>query len=118
MPISHIKFSKYMVVSMDEKELKRKRRAYFERGRLLYEIWELTGFDERFRPSYPPLPEELRNMRCGAKTRAGTPCKRKDIGDNGRCKLHGAMATGPRTIEGKKRSSLNGFIAKRKKRSP
>jgi hypothetical protein len=30
---------------------------------------------------------------CGAKTRSGTPCKRAPM-PNGRCKLHGGMATG------------------------
>lgn len=112
-----IYFRKDKGVYMDELDLKRRRRAYFERGRLLYDIWKLSGFDERFRPSYPPLPDEFRGMRCGARTRSGTLCKRRDIGDNGRCKLHGSMSTGPRTIEGKRKSSLNGFMAK-KKRTP
>ncbi len=42
---------------------------------------------------------------CGAKTRAGTPCKRRDFYLNGRCKLHGGLSTGPKTLEGKKRSA-------------
>ncbi len=47
---------------------------------------------------------------CGAKTRAGTPCKRKDIYyPSGRCKLHGGLSTGPKTEEGKWRSAQNGF---------
>jgi len=44
---------------------------------------------------------------CGAKTRAGTPCKMTAIYENGRCKLHGGLSTGPKTKEGKKRSSMN-----------
>lgn len=55
--------------------------------------------------------------RCGAKTRAGTPCKRRDLYNSGRCKLHGGLSTGPRTKEGKNRSALNGNISK-KKRTP
>lgn len=55
----------------------------------------------------PPFPEELVGMTCGAKTRAGTPCKQKGIYENGRCKLHGGLSTGPRTKRGKRRSSLN-----------
>ena len=55
----------------------------------------------------PTYPEELRGMICGAKTRAGTPCKQKGIYRNGRCKLHGGLSTGPRTKRGKRRSSLN-----------
>ncbi len=60
-------------------------------------------------PSFelPPLPEECRGMTCGATTRAGTPCKRKDLYRSGRCKLHGGLSTGPKTLEGKRRSALN-----------
>lgn len=50
-------------------------------------------------------------LRCGAKTKAaGRPCKRKDIFDNGRCRLHGGMSTGPRTAEGKARCAANGGL--------
>ncbi|TGV19484.1 hypothetical protein E5N72_05150 [Pseudoalteromonas sp. MEBiC 03607] len=38
---------------------------------------------------------------CGAKTRSGSPCKRKGNKRNGRCKLHGGRSTGAKTIEGK-----------------
>lgn len=44
---------------------------------------------------------------CGAKTRAGTPCQRKDLLRGGRCRLHGGLSTGPKTLEGKRRSALN-----------
>ena len=50
---------------------------------------------------------------CGAKTRAGTPCKRKDIyWPSGRCRLHGGLSTGPKTEAGKKKSAQNGFKKK------
>lgn len=65
----------------------------------------------------PAVPNDINVLTCGAKTRKGTPCKRKDLYNNTRCKLHGGLSTGPRTIEGKKRSALNGFI-KKKKRTP
>lgn len=52
-------------------------------------------------------------LNCGAKTRAGTPCKRIDLYDNGRCRLHGGLSTGPKTAEGKKRSAQNGFNMKK-----
>ena len=55
----------------------------------------------------------LKREYCGAKTRAGTPCKRKDLYENGRCKLHGGLSTGPKTPEGKARLSMNGFKKKR-----
>ena len=44
---------------------------------------------------------------CGARTRSGTPCKIRAIYNNGRCKLHGGLSTGPKTKAGKKRSSMN-----------
>jgi hypothetical protein len=42
-------------------------------------------------------------MKCGAKTRQGTPCKAQAM-RNGRCKNHGGMSTGARTPEGKARA--------------
>lgn len=36
---------------------------------------------------------------CGARTRKGTPCRCRALG-NGRCKLHGGLSTGPKTAEG------------------
>ena len=44
---------------------------------------------------------------CGAKTRAGTPCQRRDLLRGGRCRLHGGLSTGPKTLAGKRRSALN-----------
>lgn len=38
---------------------------------------------------------------CGAKTRTGAPCKRKPIPGKKRCRNHGGLSTGARTIEGK-----------------
>lgn len=52
---------------------------------------------------------------CGAKTRAGTPCKQKALYHSGRCKLHGGLSTGPTTHEGKARSALNGRLGGRPK---
>ena len=43
--------------------------------------------------------------RCGAKTRRGTECQRPAHKHNGRCSLHGGLATGARTPEGLKRIS-------------
>ena len=56
------------------------------------------------------LEEFLKREYCGAKTRAGTPCKRKDLYENGRCPLHGGLSTGPKTPGGKARSALNGLF--------
>ena len=48
--------------------------------------------------------QDLTEGACGARTRAGTPCKRRDIYDSGRCKFHGGMSAGAKTPEGKMRS--------------
>ncbi|WP_370638070.1 HGGxSTG domain-containing protein [Croceicoccus sp. Ery15] len=50
----------------------------------------------------------LAGLTCGATTRGGTPCKRRDLYRSGRCKLHGGLSTGPRTAKGKRRSARNG----------
>lgn len=54
---------------------------------------------------FPPV---CRDMTCGAQTRAGTPCKRRDLYRSGRCKLHGGLSSGPKTAKGKRRSARNG----------
>ena len=38
--------------------------------------------------------------RCGARTRAGTPCGSPSM-KNGKCRMHGGASTGARTQEGK-----------------
>jgi len=58
----------------------------------------------------PPYGGRLRNgnpnaaPRCGAKNRAGCPCRAHAMA-NGRCRLHGGKSTGPRTPEGIARSA-------------
>lgn len=68
--------------------------------------------------SYPRLPDVLQGLACGAKTRAGTPCKLTGLYWSGRCKLHGGMSTGPTTPEGKAQAAENGRKPKRKKPTP
>jgi hypothetical protein len=41
----------------------------------------------------------MKAARCQAKTRRGTPCQCPAM-ENGRCKLHGALSTGPKTAAG------------------
>jgi hypothetical protein len=55
-----------------------------------------SGYVTRFGPDWP-------GQRCFAKTRRGTPCQNPAIGDRTRCKLHGGLSTGPKSIEGKAR---------------
>lgn len=66
-------------------------------------------------PDYPQLPDECLSMTCGATTRAGTPCKRKDLYNSGRCKLHGGLSTGPTTKRGKRKAARNGRQPKTKR---
>jgi hypothetical protein len=98
---------------MDYAELRKLYRQYCKEQDKLY---EKCGDDSAlYLRLFRPMPEVLRGLTCGARTRAGTPCKRKDIYNNGRCKFHGGLSTGPRTAEGKKRSSMNGFKSKEKR---
>lgn len=60
----------------------------------------------------PSLPPKFHDLRCGAKTRAGTPCKIKSIYSNSRCKLHGGLSTGPKSQEGKTKVAKNGWKTK------
>ena len=48
------------------------------------------------------MPLAHASPRCGARTRAGTPCRSPAM-PNGRCRMHGGASTGPRTPEGLQR---------------
>jgi hypothetical protein len=43
---------------------------------------------------------------CEARTRRGTPCRCKALA-NGRCRLHGGLSTGPKTLRGKLKALQN-----------
>ncbi|WP_369011643.1 HGGxSTG domain-containing protein [Novosphingobium cyanobacteriorum] len=94
----------------------RARAAYRERCNearsAIWQAWLVNprvGWREpRFSP-FPTLPAELQSLTCGARTRAGTPCKRRDLYISGRCKLHGGMSTGPTSKEGKAKVARNGM---------
>lgn len=83
-------------------------KAHYRRNRESFDRWRASGYPYYAKPSHEPLPQDLADMRCEAITRAGTPCKRKDIYSNGRCKYHGGMSTGAKTPEGKARQ-LEGY---------
>jgi hypothetical protein len=55
-----------------------------------------------------PMPDDLIDLTCGARTRAGTPCKLAALYDGGRCKWHGGCSTGPKTEAGKEQARING----------
>lgn len=78
------------------------------------EQWRQQGYSYP-PPDFPQLPDDLRDLYCGARAKStGKPCKRRDIYSNGRCKLHGGLSTGPKTIKGKHNSSRNGTKKKAK----
>ncbi len=60
-------------------------------------------------PSPPPSAKRRGNPdlhlspRCGARTRAGCPCRAPAIHGKLRCRMHGGRSTGPRTEEGRAR---------------
>ena len=45
-------------------------------------------------PSHTPF-------RCGAKTRSGVPCAKFPMEGKRRCRLHGGLSTGPKTLAGR-----------------
>ena len=92
-------------LSLSTPEQRKRLKLFYKAHSLAFEEWEAGDCMDSL--DLPPFPEDLGGMTCGAKTRAVTPCKQKGIYDNGRCKLHGGLSTGPRTKRGKRRSSLN-----------
>ena len=99
-------------MQISAEELKRYLKEHSKHG---YEEFQerYAGGDEHRETPHTPVAGNLKGMRCDARTKAtGKPCKRNDIYENGRCKLHGGLSTGPRTEAGKKRSSQNGFKKK------
>ncbi|WP_315902412.1 HGGxSTG domain-containing protein [Serratia proteamaculans] len=86
----------------DKAEQLDRRNKWFELQEAEFKVWADRGY--RYpSPSACSFPEELAEQTCGAKTRAGTPCKMRSIYANGRCKLHGGLSTGAKTSEGKAR---------------
>lgn len=86
---------------------RRRLREHYEACSAIYRQWAERGYQYPS-PARPPFPDDLRDTACGAKTKAGTPCKLKSIYDNGRCKWHGGLSTGPKTEAGKEQSRING----------
>ena len=70
------------------------------------------------RLNHYPYPPEFYAFKCGARTRAGTPCKLRSLWANGRCKFHGGLSTGPRTEQGRKQSAENGKKGGRPRKRP
>ncbi|WP_369821000.1 HGGxSTG domain-containing protein [Novosphingobium sp. CCH12-A3] len=81
--------------------------ALREAARLAWLANPSLRFVEPICQPFSRMPAEFQRLICGARTRTGTPCKRRDLYRSGRCKLHGGLSTGPKTLEGKARSATN-----------
>jgi len=99
---------------MTTPELRKQLKAYCRRHDAIFAAWRERSYQYP-PPVREPFPAEFRDMTCGAKTRAGTPCQQKAIFANGRCKWHGGCSTGPKTEAGKQRAALNGNRPKQKR---
>lgn len=80
--------------------------AFFDAVEAKLEAKEREGRD------WSPLKKD--RPKCGARTRAGGQCQARAVWDrekqapvNGRCRLHGGLSTGPKTIEGKAKCAAN-----------
>jgi hypothetical protein len=92
---------------MSTEDQRRRWKAHWQEFDDLSAAWQEHGYSGPA-PTYPELPDDLVGLTCGARTRAGTPCKQKAIYGNGRCKFHGGLATGPTTEAGKEQCRING----------
>jgi len=99
---------------MSTAEQRKRLKAFCKKRSAIHAEWAERGYQYP-PPKAEPFSADLISLQCGAKTRAGTPCKQKAIYDNGRCKWHGGLSTGAKTEEGKMRSAMNGFCAKKKR---
>jgi len=101
---------------MNTPELRKTLKAYYAESHQIHKEWVERGHCYP-PPKSVPFPDEYRDMICGAKTRAGHPCKQIALYANGRCKFHGGLSTGPTSKAGKSRAALNGKCPKKKRTS-
>lgn len=100
-----------------DRDRRRRYRAFCQEHARVAAEWRERGYQYP-PPVYPVLPPDLAGLACGARTKSsGRPCRSRAIYANGRCKHHGGCSTGPRTAEGKAKSSLNGNAPKKKRTS-
>jgi len=102
---------------MSTPDQRRRYRAHWAKHDEVANKWASRGYCHP-PPVYPAMPEDLKDLRCGAKTRAGTPCKLNSLYGNGRCKYHGGLSTGATTEAGKAKVAKNGFKQGWRKQSP
>lgn len=91
----HSRADEGLTMTNDQTGLRKRWKDYHKTNSALALGWFAAGMPHG-QLSGLPFPPELRGLRCGAKTRAGTPCKRRDLYASGRCRLHGGLSTGPK----------------------
>ena len=64
--------------------------------------WCRQMLERGLSPRGLPLKRKYR-PRCRAKTRAGVPCIMRVVPGKQRCRFHGGLSTGPKTVEGRAR---------------
>ncbi len=82
------------------------RQAYFVGGWAIdrcIEAFEAAAIEPQGVLSPVAICHPLKAETCGAKTRAGAPCRQRPIAARTRCRLHGGKSTGPKTAEGRER---------------
>lgn len=89
-------------------EQRKRYRAFWDEYDRRFQAWMDAGCPRLPNSALLTMPADLVGLQCGAKTRAGTPCKMQPIRRNGRCKYHGGLSTGPKSEEGKRKVALNG----------
>ncbi|MFN3262978.1 MAG: HGGxSTG domain-containing protein [Pikeienuella sp.] len=55
------------------------------------------------KPQRPKITPRSARPRCGARTRTGLPCRAPVVSGKSRCRMHGGLSTGARTVEGRAR---------------
>jgi len=84
-------------------------KSYIYRG---YEPWNLEKFLKTESGHHWKSSGKMKKNRpvCGARCRDGHPCKAKAVVNtindkpiNGRCRMHGGLSSGAKTVEGKQR---------------
>lgn len=85
---------------MADQDQRRRRHEHNQERVRMTAAWAATGYRHP-PPRCPAMPADLERLACGAKTRAGTPCKLTILQNGGRCKLHGGMSTGPKSEAGR-----------------
>jgi hypothetical protein len=71
----------------------------------------MGGLDQQQKVKVYSMPINFKVQLCGAKARQNNhqPCKQPAIKHKARCRLHGGLSTGAKTVEGKKRSAKANF---------